>query len=234
MRTQFSYQLGELHTSLIRMGSWCEAAIDVVARAMEQCDKEAMQKLRPLEEEIDRMERQIEALCLKLILQQQPVAGDLRNITAALKMISDLERIGDQCADISELLEELSGPLKDVQAPLITMAETAKLMVKDAVEAFVQEDVDRAYRVVAQDAQVDDGFEAMKSQLGLWCCGEREDLDEALNLLMIAKYLERIGDHAANVAEWVIYAVTGSHRMMLEDYFGTAQEGPSKDEGGGA
>ncbi|NLY09515.1 MAG: phosphate signaling complex protein PhoU [Tissierellia bacterium] len=211
MRRRFSEQLMQLNTAMIRMGALCEEAISIVAVALQAKPGDESIRVRAIEREIDAMERDIESLCLKLILQQQPVAGDLRQITTAMKMITDLERIGDQCADIAEILAERAGETIDIEGKLAAMAKESGIMVTESVEAFVHKDINRAQWVVDRDQVVDDFFRDIKLNLSKqFCCEENGEM--AMDMLMVAKYLERIGDHAVNVAQWVIYAVTGEHR----------------------
>ena len=214
MRSRFDEQLARLNTELIRMGALCEEAISKAAKALENGDCALAEQVRPLEGEIDQMERDIEALCLKLLLQQQPVARDLRQISAAMKIITDMERIGDQAADIAEIILAMlsEGYVPEDVGHIREMAAEVIRMVTESVDSYVRRDPARARLVTAHDDIVDTCFDRVKRVLigniaadpG---CGER-----ALDLLMIDKYLERIGDHAVNIAEWVIFAVTGEHK----------------------
>lgn len=212
MRSKFDEQLSELNRDLIRMGSICEEVIALAAKALANEDPALAQKVRPLSDELDQMERTVEGLCLKLLLQQQPVAGDLRHISAALKMITDMERIGDQAEDVAEIVTAMQ-PKGNHSFPLIDeMARATISMVTGSVEAFVRQDISQAEQVVKDDDIVDEYFLRVKSSLITMIARNPEEGQEALDLLMIAKYFERIGDHAVNVAEWVIFAMTGTHK----------------------
>ncbi len=214
MRSRFDGQLALLNTELIRMGALCEEAISKVAKALEAGDHTLAEQVKPLEGEIDQMERDIETLCLKLLLQQQPVARDLRQISAAMKIITDMERIGDQAADIAEIVLAMlaQGYVPEDVGHIREMAAEVIKMVTESVDAYVQRDTVRARLVIAHDDIVDQCFDRVKLVLigniaANPACGRH-----ALDLLMIDKYLERIGDHAVNIAEWVIFAVTGEHK----------------------
>ena len=201
MRSRFDEQLEQLNRELVSMGALCEEAIggsDHAATAI------------TLEIAIDRMERSIEDRCLRLLLQQHPVARDLRQITAAMKMITDLERIGDQAADIASIVQHLDGRSVKPCMPLIPMAEEAMRMVTGSVDAYVKQDVDFAHIVMAQDDTVDEYFERVKDYLIEIIANSPDEGEYALDLLMIAKYLERIGDHATNIAKWVVLSVRPS------------------------
>jgi phosphate transport system protein len=211
MRDKFNEQLDQLHRELIQMGASCEDAISAAAEALLKQDETMADAAREAEREIDRRERDIESLCLKLLLQQQPVARDLREISATLKMISDLERIGDQAADIAELtpyMEDGGLGLRSIGE----MARAACRMVTDSVEAFVKRNLELAHAVCAADDQMDALFDETKRELIAMIAKEPAQGERYLDLLMVAKYLERIGDHATNVAEWVEYAETGIHK----------------------
>ena len=210
MRSRFDEQLALLNRELIEMGALCEEVIALSAQALTEGNAELAARVAPLDQEIDRKEREIESLCLKLLLQQQPVAKDLRQISAALKMITDMERIGDQAADIAEIARDVqAGKLAD-ETPMGDMARTAISMVTDSVDAFVREDLDLAHQVIARDDRVDQLFLNMRKQLANMI-GRGEDASACLDMLMIAKYFERIGDHACNIAQWVEYALTGQY-----------------------
>jgi phosphate transport system protein len=212
MRNRFDTQLEELNTELIQMGSLIEAAITNAVKALIEQDKEQAKKAIQEDLEVDQKEQEIENLCLKLLLQQQPVARDLRIISAALKMITDMERIGDQAADISEIaifLSETPYVTKLVKIPL--MAEETVKMVTGSIDAFVRKDLDMAKAVVEADDVVDDLFLQVKHNLITLIHDDANNGSQALDLLMVAKYLERIGDHAVNIAEWVIFSITGIH-----------------------
>ena len=212
MRSKFDAQLRELGEKLTLMGAMCEEAIANSAKALLTGDSELAKKLAPLDLEIDRYERDIEALCLRLLLQQQPVARDLRQISAALKMITDLERIGDQAADIAEIIPFFLSHNTFDCTLVCRMAQQASSMVTQSVDAFVRRDVYLARSVAGQDDLVDEDFTAVKQALIAAIAREPSQGEVALDLLMIAKYFERIGDHATNIAEWVIFSVTGEHK----------------------
>ena len=216
MRSRFDEQLALLNRELIEMGAQCEEAIALAAKALLDGDGELAGRVSPLSGEIDRQEREIETRCLKLLLQQQPVARDLRQISAALKMITDMERIGDQAADIAEILGFLHGRVCTDCAPIADMARAAIGMVTDSVDAFVRQNVDAAAAVVARDDVVDDLFRQVKTSLISLIGARPGDGEYALDLLMIAKHFERIADHAVNIAEWVVFSVTGVHKGASE------------------
>ena len=211
MRSQFDKQLAQLHRELIEMGALCEQAIALAAQALKEGDAALAGQVSGLERDIDRKERDIENLCLRLLLHQQPVAGDLRQISAALKMITDMERIGDQAEDIAEIIGFLNGRSGEECAFVGHMARAAISMVTLSVDAYVRRDTALACEVIARDDVVDEDFRHVKAALIDWIAKRPEDGEYALDLLMIAKYLERIGDHATNIAEWVVFAVTGVH-----------------------
>ena len=212
MRTKFDEQLSTLNHDLIRMGSICEEVIALAAKALVSGDLELAHKIGPLSLELAQMERSVETLCLKLLLQQQPVASDLRHISSALKMITDMDRIGVQAEDIAELVTFMK-PNQHRNLELIReMARFTIHMVTGSVDAFVAQNAQYAQQVIDQDDVVDDYFLKVKSSLIELLTKHPEEGQEALDLLMIAKYFERIGDHAVNIAEWVIFSVTGSHK----------------------
>lgn len=210
MRERFERQLMQLNTELIAMGALCEDAIDCAVKYLLENDKKMKENASEIEKQIDRKERDIETICLRILLQQQPVAADLRTVSSALKMISDMERIGDQAYDISEIAEYVVGSGITNKVHIADMADTAAKMVTLSVESFVRKDISLAQSAIALDNKVDELFLTVKSEL-TEAVRQGSDSGEALvDLLMIAKYFERIGDHAENIAEWVIYAVTGS------------------------
>ena len=211
MRSRFDEQLAQLKCELIEMGALCEEAIALAAKALDEADVKLAAKVAPLSGEIDRMERNIESMCLKLLLSQQPVARDLRMISAALKLITDMERIGDQASDIAEIINFLDGRSIEECEYIGEMAKAAIRMVTDSVDAYVKQDVDAANRVIAGDDVVDDYFDKVKTSLISLIAHNPDEGRYALDLLMIAKYFERIGDHAVNIAEWVVFSVTGIH-----------------------
>ncbi|WP_409969480.1 phosphate signaling complex protein PhoU [Bengtsoniella intestinalis] len=210
-RTRFEEQLKLLHTTLIQLGALCEDAINAAAKALLTGDQALVKKAMEAEQEIDRLESEIEALCFKLLLHQQPVASDLREISAALKMISDLERIGDQAADIAELTEHINIPLDSTNLHIADMTKAVIKMVTESIDAFVRKDIDLARKVMADDDVVDTLFDQIKGELETMVKSDAASISGALDLLMVVKYLERIGDHATNVAEWVEYSITGVH-----------------------
>lgn len=210
MRRSFDEQLALLNRRLIEMGAMCEDAISTSMQALSE-DGAAAEQARHLEREIDHAEREIEALCMKLLLQQQPVARDLRAISSALRMISDMERIGDQASDIAEIMHYLSDESLLGATHLQPMAHAASKMVTDSVDSFVRKDLALARQVQADDDRVDALFTAVKQDLVQQIHRQPELGSQCLDLLMVAKYLERIGDHAVNVAEWVEYSLTGRH-----------------------
>ena len=212
MRSRFDEQLAALHNELTQMGAMCEEAIAVASRALAAGDARQADQVFSLDGEINRMERTIETLCLKLLLQQQPVAGDLRQVSAALKMITDMERIGTQAADIAEIITFLDGRTGEECGQIRLMAEAASRMVTESIDAFVRQDVGLADAAADRDDVVDDLFLQVKSSLIRLIAEKPSDGGYALDLLMIAKYFERIGDHAVNIAEWVVFSVTGEHK----------------------
>ena len=212
MRNKFDQQLAQLNHEMIEMGALCEEVIALSSRALTEGNVTLAAKVAPLDSEIDHKEREIETLCLKLLLQQQPVARDLRQISAALKMITDMERIGDQAEDIAEIVGFLSGRQAENDGLLKKMAEAVIQMVTESVDAYVKCDIILAKKVLAADDTVDDYFAQVKQSLIGKIAKNPDDGEYALDLLMIAKYFERIGDHATNIAEWVIYSVTGVHK----------------------
>ena len=210
MRTEFDEQLARLHGQLVRMGGLCEQAIAQAAAGLTGAPAHGQATAARLELEIDHLERDAEASCMRLLLLQQPVASDLRAVSAALRMIADLERIGDQASDIAEITQyTLRHPGKN-KAHIRDMAVATIKMVTESVDSFVQKDLALARAVMAYDDVVDSLFCTVKSELiGLIAKGG--DGEYCIDLLMIAKYLERIGDHATNIAEWVEFSLTGSH-----------------------
>ncbi len=210
-RSRFDEQLSALNNELIQLGAMCEEIIASAVKALTSDGSDRMEKISLLHEEIDRAERSVEALCLKLLLQQQPVAGDLRVISAALKMVTDLERIGDQAADIGEIVSFLDRKPGEDCADISSMAEAAVRMVIDSIDAYVKKDVPAAHSVMEKDDVVDEYFLKVKASLIDMIAEKPSDGGYALDLLMIAKYFERIGDHAVNIAEWVAFSVTGTH-----------------------
>lgn len=215
MRNRFDRQLLELNNELIQMGSLIEQAIEMGVSALVKQNVEQAEQAILFDTEIDQQEKSIESLCMKLLLQQQPVAKDLRLISAALKMITDMERIGDHAADISEmtiLMSDSSYEKSQTDIGLITdMAKVTTDMVIKSVDAFVNKDLDLARWVIRRDDVVDNLFARFKQQLIIKINENVKHGEEAADMLMVAKYFERIGDHATNIAEWVIYSITGKH-----------------------
>lgn len=211
MRGYFDEQMARLNEEMIAMGAMVERKIDDACEALRTADTAKAQRVRDGDAEVDHAEREIEGLCLQLLLRQQPVARDLRQISAALKMITDMERIGDQSADIAEIVTmmDLRTPRPDTFA---VMARVARAMVVGAVDAYVKQDVLLARQVIEADDQVDGCFDQIKQELTQRLAEPCPYTANALDLLMIAKYLERIADHATNIAEWVIWAVTGLYQ----------------------
>ena len=212
MRNRFDEQLFELNREIIEMGAMCEEAIASAAKALRTGDLELARKVRENGANIDQMERDIEGRCMKLLRHQQPVARDLRLISAALKMITDLERIGDQAEDIAEIITFMKGHTMNGVETIEGMARETIKMVTESIDAFVKKDVTLAAAVLVHDDVVDDYFDQMKSDIIRLIAENPDDGEFALDLLMISKYFERIGDHATNIAEWVIYSVTGVHK----------------------
>lgn len=212
MRNRFDEQLNVLNSEMIRMGALCEEVIALAAKALGDGDASLAKKVAPLDAEIDEKERSIETLCLRLLLQQQPVARDLRQISAALKMVTDMERIGDQAEDIAEIIQFLAGRSAENDDLLREMALSTIHMVTESVDAYVKHDTMLAETVIAEDDVVDNAFDEVKRRLIDKIAAHPDDGEYALDLLMIAKYFERIGDHATNIAEWAIFSVTGVHK----------------------
>ena len=213
MRTRFDEQLEMLNHHLLEMGLLIERSIESATQALIDQNVAAARSAIAADSEIDQKEREIESLCVKLLLQQQPVAKDLRLISAALKMITDMERIGDQAADISELVIYLANePYIKELTHLPEMSRQAIQMVRGSLDAFVKRDLALARAVMAMDDRVDELFDIIKNELIEHLRMNSSSGTQAIDLLMIAKYFERIGDHAQNIAEWVEYALTGSHK----------------------
>lgn len=209
MRQTFNSQLKELNDNLVKMGSLCEDCITSATQALLLGTEELGEKAIELEHEIDIKENEIQGLCMKLLLQQQPVAHDLRTISAALKMITDMERIGDQGSDIAELLKHMAGGRIN-NSHIAAMADAVIKMVTDSVDSFVHQDSSLAKKIAEEDDEVDSLFLTIKSDiLEMITSGTKHNKElgeEAINTLLIAKYLERIGDHAVNISEWVLFS----------------------------
>ncbi len=213
MRNKFDMQLESLHEQLIHMGELCEIAINRATDALKEGNTARAREVIAADVEIDQMEKDIERLCLKLLLQQQPVARDLREISAALKMITDMERIGDQTADIAEII--ITGDLTELAdvGKIGEMAQASAKMVRDSVVAYVNKDLELARQVMEADDTVDEMFEQVRDE-ALKMISEGKDGNMAIDLIMVSKYLERIGDHATNIAEWVEFSITGIHKVQ--------------------
>ena len=213
MRKTFDEQLTLLQREMMEMGSLIERAIQSASEALIKQDLEAANQAIIREREVDQKEREIESLCIKLLLQQQPVARDLRQISAALKMITDMERIGDQASDISGIVIYLQGqPYIKKLEHLPQMANAAIRMVSGSIDAYVKKDLALAQEVIAMDDIIDGLFDVIKQELIDLIRVDANNGGQAIDLLMIAKYFERIGDHAQNIAEWVEYSITGMHK----------------------
>lgn len=212
MRTKFDEQLEKLHIEMIRMGALCEDAISAAVKSLLEQDAGMAEKAKETEQEIDQAERDVEGLCLRLLLQQQPVAKDLREVSAALKMISDLERIGDQAADIAELSCYVATASENGRTHIGDMARATIHMVTNSVDSFVKRDLELARSVYKADDAVDTLFQQVRREILELIAADSSKGELALDLLMVAKYFERIGDHATNVAEWVEYSITGIHK----------------------
>ena len=212
VRTRFDKQLECLNNELISMGTLIEKAIEMAVDALINQDVEKAKIAMSFDDEVDKKEGDIEALCLKLILQQQPVASDLRTISSALKMITDMERIADHAVDISELTIEMAGlPYIKRLNHIKEMAKETTLMLISSIDAYVNKDLEKAQIVINSDDLVDELFLKVKSEIIDLIHENKENGKQATDLIMVAKYFERIGDHATNIAEWVIFSITGKH-----------------------
>ena len=212
MRNRFDRQLVTLNDEMIEMGSMIEKAIQQAITALITQNVDKAKEIIDYDEDIDHQEKTIENLCLKLLLQQQPVARDLRVISSALKMITDMERIGDHASDISEMAILMADkPYIKKLEHIQEMAKEASLMLVGSIEAFVNKDLQQAHDIIVRDDVVDDLFEKIKTELIKMIHKDPNVGDQAMDLLMVAKYLERIGDHACNIADWVIFSITGTH-----------------------
>ena len=212
MRDAFLKQLEELHKMLAEMGNLCESMIDGAYEALMNMDREQAAKILAADANVDLKERDIESKCLKLLLEQQPVASDLRTISSTLKMITDLERIGDQAGDIAEIVKttDLSAPVKATR--LGKMAKAVASMVRESIESFANGDLKKTKEVIEYDDVIDNLFNEVKKELADGILNGEATQEQILDVLMIAKYLERIGDHATNIAEWVEFSITGIHK----------------------
>ena len=215
MRNRFDRQMESLNSQLTHMGELCEVAISRAAMALRNGDSNQAMNVVEADQEIDHMEKDIERLCLRLLLQQQPVAKDLRLISSALKMITDMERIGDHASDISEITIALADqPYIKKLEHIQQMAKETMIMLVGSIEAFVDKDLEKASEVIKRDDVVDDLFDKVKKELIQMIHENADKGEQAADLLMVAKYMERIGDHATNISEWVIFSITGEHKSM--------------------
>ena len=215
MRDSFQKRLEGLHTELIKMGALCEDAIAGAIKGLLDEDPDLRKKAIELEKEIDKKEHEIESMCVRLLLREQPVAGDLRQIIAAQRIISDMERIGDQAQDIADLSSFLAGKRVKNDSHIAEMASEAAKMLNDSVDSFVEADLEKALSVIRYDDVVDGFFIRIKNELVELIAHDNSEGEAYLDLMIIAKYLERIGDHATNIAEWVVYSITG-HKDIAE------------------
>lgn len=212
MKTKFDEQLEQMHVELIKMGSLCEEVITMAVKALDGAPDETLRHVYSIDGEIDQKERDIENICMRLLLLQRPFAGDLRKISAALKMISDMERIGDQASDIVDMVPYIAVNESQSKIDISIMGRATVKMVTESVDAFVQDDLAMAKKVIDADDEVDDMFDKIKNELIQAIYDKTIDAKVALDLLMTAKYFERIGDHAVNIAEWVVFSITGVHK----------------------
>ena len=212
MRERFEQQMEILHTELIELGALCEQAIGRTYEVLLEGNQRAAEAIIKKDQVVDAKEREIEDLCFRIILQQQPVARDLRQVSAALKMITDMERIGDQASDIADITKYLENSELTQHVHIHQMAEAAMGMLTDSIEAFVKKDLLLARKVMKQDDVVDELFNQVKSELITAIAEEPDQGEICIDMVMVAKYFERIADHVVNIAEWVEYSVTGEHK----------------------
>ena len=212
MRDYYNRQLSELEKMMCEMGQMIETAIDAAMTALLQKNAEKAKEIIANDEKVDHQQKKIEDLCMQLLLSQQPVAGDLRQISSAIKMVTDMERIGDHAADISEITLQLvqSGYPHDL-GEVKKMSEETTEMLKDSIDAYIEKNAQKAIKVIHQDDVVDNYFTTIKKEIIRQINESSEGGEQEADLLMIIKYLERIGDHATNIAEWVLYYITGEH-----------------------
>lgn len=211
-RHLFEQELTTMHDEIVRMGVAVENAISQAVTALIEQDSDLARKTMEQDDEIDAMERQIEEKCLEIITKQQPVARDLRDITSALKLITDLERIADHASDISERILNLSGKKRVmIHYDLITMAEISKEMIREALDAYVTRDIEVASKTIREDDRVDELYKKLRAEMIHLMSVDSENIEQYVDLLQISKYFERIADHAQNVAEWVVFYVQGRH-----------------------
>lgn len=208
MRNKYEEQLEKLNASIQRMGKMIELAIQSSMLSLMGRDKEAAKIVRSNDDEIDEMERDIESQCLKLLLEQQPVASDLRLITSALKMITDMERIGDHAVDIADLVLNLPDFKYENINILEEMSDQILKMIQESVSAYIERNYNKAKNVILQDDIVDKLYHTIKKDL-IEKIKKTNEGEKILDYLLIAKYIERIGDHTVNIAEWIIFALTG-------------------------
>ena len=211
MRNKFMGQLDTLNEMLLEMGTLVRNSITMASTALKEQNKDLARETIDGDNDINQMEKDIETLCMKILIRQNPVAGDFRLVSAALKMITDMERIGDQAADIAEISMFFNGPFIKKLEHIPQMSDAVVEMVNDSLNAFVKRDLELANKVIAQDDIVDDLFATVKGDLIELIRQNPDNGEQAIDLIMIAKYFERIGDHATNIAEWVVYAITGTH-----------------------
>lgn len=208
MRDKYQEDLEKLNANILKMGKMIEIAIESTVIILMGRDVQDASTVSENDEAIDKMEREIEALCMKLLLQQQPVATDLRVITAALKMVTDMERIGDHAADIAELVLQIPDCKYNKMDTITEISTQIIKMIHDSVDSFIQRNYDKAQIVIAQDDIVDNLYHEIKSDL-IQKIKKTDDGEQILDYLLIARYFERIGDHATNIAKWVVFAITG-------------------------
>jgi phosphate transport system protein len=227
MRTEYQKQLEDLHTALIEMGAHCEEAISCAVTGLLNADRRLCEKAQELEKMTDLSEREIDFHCVQLLIKQQPIARDLRQVMAAQRMVRDMERIGDQAADIAALALALyrndagdggAVSIRDLlknRIPISEMAEAAAAMLTTSMDSFVHDNLGKAREAIKMDDRVDELFRKVKQELLEMITHEQQNGGICLDLLMIAKYLERIGDHSVNIAQWVVYAITGNRDDRL-------------------
>ena len=208
MRDKYMKQLENLNNNMIEMGAMIEKSIENAISALVRQDVETAKKAIEYDAEIDEMEKNIENMCMKILLSQQPVASDLRTVSSALKMVTDMERIGDHAADISEITIMMADkPYRCKLEKIEKMAKETMIMLVQSIESYVNKDIEKAKAVI--NHIVDGLFDEVKKALIVAIKDDDEDGEQMADLLMVAKYLERIGDHATNISEWVIYSITG-------------------------
>ena len=212
MKNRFDRQLERLNIELVTMGALCEEALGYAGRALFEKDMHLTELVEETEAAIDRKEREIEDMCMRLLLQFQPVASDLRVISSAMKMISDMERIGDQAADVAEIVRYIEDEPLVSEQNLKPMAEFAASMVTSSIDSFVNSDLELAQKIIKDDDVVDEYFDNIKKDLIASISSGAQNGEFLLDILMIAKYIERVADHATNIAEWVVYSITGTHQ----------------------